>query len=115
MKTFREIALQEAKQPKTSLTGKYYIQEVQDMINWVEKQKEWVKTEIFDEGSEFEITFNTPKAALNKVRSIRKGFDDIIKEHGNNREVLTIYLNTKEVLLRKKALEKEKDTDYIGR
>jgi hypothetical protein len=113
MTTFREIALKEAKRPKTSLTGKYYIQKVQDMINWCEKQKEWVGTKVEDEGSVFYIEYNSPKAALNKVRSIRKQFDDIIEEHGNDNGILTIYLDKKEVLLRKSQEEKKQDSGYI--
>jgi len=113
MKTFREIALAEAKNPKTSISGKYYIQEVQDMVNWVEKQKEWINT-MYEPGEEFfEFIFTTPKAALNKTKSIRKNFDDIISEHGNNGNVLEVILNTKEILARKKQYEKiEKNADY---
>jgi hypothetical protein len=112
MKTFREIALLEAKQQKTSISGTYYIPEVQDMINWCEKQKEWVSTSVQDDY--FEVSYSTPKAALNKTKSIRKYFDDIISEHGNNGNILEIYLNTKEVLLRKKLLDKvDKNADYV--
>jgi len=111
MKSFREIALREAK-IKTSISGKFYIPEVQDMINWVEKQKEWIQTIVHEDGI-FEIKFATNRAALNKVRSIRKKFDDIIKEHENDGETLWIYLDVEEVLLRKSQEEKKQDSDYI--
>lgn len=113
MKSFRDIVLTEAKNKKTSVSGKYYIPEVQDMINWVENQKEWVST-VFEPDSEWiEVIFSTPKAALNKTKSIRKQFDDIISEHGNDGNVLDIKLNTKEILLRKKAEEnKDRNANY---
>jgi len=114
MKSFREIALTEAKNKKTSVSGRYYIQEVQDMISWAERQKEWVSTVYEPDDDYIEIIFSTPRAALNKTKSIRKQFDDIISEHGNNGNVLEIYLNTKEILLRKKSEDKkEKEADYV--
>lgn len=114
MKSFREIVLTEAKNKKTSVSGRYYIQEVQDMINWLEKQKEWVSTVYEPDDDYIEVIFSTPKAALNKTRSIRKQFDNIISEHGNNGNVLEITLNTKEILLRKKVEDKkENDADYV--
>ena len=102
------------KNKKTSVQGKYYTDDVQAMVNWVESQKEWLTTMTEPDSDTFEFIFKTPKAALNKVKSIRKKFDDIIREHGNDGSILTVELNTKEVLMRKKQEDKKlQDADYI--
>mgnify|MGYP006995648529 CR=1 FL=1 len=81
--------------PDTNIQVKGLSGKVKEMIDFLESQKGWSHSTMFEKGSEFEIFFATGSQANNLVKKLDEKYGYYTKEMGNNGRIIEITLNEK--------------------
>jgi len=91
---FRELVEATPKvQVDSSIAVKGLKGKVKEMIDFIENQKGWSHSSMFEKGTEFEVFFENSKQALKVVRIVNDKFGYYTKEVGNNGRIVEIELN----------------------
>ena len=91
MSTFREYITEVTVSSSIAIKG--LSGKVKEMIEFIEKQKGWSHSAMFEKGSEFELFFETSRQSRKVVRLTEDKYGYFTKEIGNNGRIVEITLN----------------------